>query len=95
MTNATSVGAGLDRGEARRHQPPAASGTGFAGHTGDGGVGDEIVRGYLGAAIGAGAIWTWDDGVGLDVPAGTTNGVALLCPTGTGQILDYYVIWEE
>lgn len=48
----------------------------------------------LGAAIGAGVIWTFG-GKGLHAPAGTANGFVLTCPTGTGQFEDFYFVWEE
>ena len=51
-------------------------------------------RGDLGAAIGAGVIFTFG-GKGLRVPAGTGNGVGLLCLNGTGQIWDFYYAWDE
>lgn len=40
-------------------------------------------------------VWTFSD-EGLIIPSGAnTNGIGLLCPTGTGQIIDFYIIWEE
>lgn len=93
FTAATNVGAGLTEA---KHDPnsPAAAMTGFAGHTGDGTAGDILAQTTLGAAAGAGIIWTFGDN-GLVIPAGTANGVGILIPTGTGQICDYYFIWDE
>ena len=68
--------------------------TGFAGHTGDGTVGDTLRQASLAAAIGSGVIWTFGDS-GIVVPPGTANGIGIICPTGTGQILDYYFDWDE
>lgn len=48
----------------------------------------------LGAVIGAGWIWTFGAG-GLCVPAGTGNGVGVIVATGTGQVLDAYIVWDE
>lgn len=48
----------------------------------------------IGAAIGAGVIWTFG-GTGLIVQAGTTNGVGVVVLTGTGQAADCYIDWEE
>ena len=48
----------------------------------------------LGAAVGAGVIWTFGQG-GLEVNPGTGNGIGISVPTGTGQILDFYIDWEE
>lgn len=58
-------------------------------------VGDELgFRTVLGAAAGAGVIWTFGD-TGILVPAGTANGVGLIVATGTGQVCDWYVVWDE
>lgn len=92
MTNATGVGTGLT--EVPHDGVSTALCTAFAGHTGDGGIGGEIVRADLGAAIGAGAIWTFDKEP-LRINNATADGIAILCPIGTGQILDYYIIWDE
>lgn len=93
FTNATGVGAGLTEAyvDDDVHTPIA---TGFAGHTADGGVGGVLRQASLGAAIGAGYIWTFS-GSGLEIPAGTANGVGVTVPTGTGQITDYWLEWEE
>ena len=48
----------------------------------------------LGAAIGSGVIWTWGPGEFILTNA-VTDGVVINCPTGTGQILDFYIVWEE
>lgn len=48
----------------------------------------------IGAAVGAGVIWTFG-GDGLVIPKGTANGVGLLIATGTGQIVDWYIDWDE
>lgn len=93
MTNATGVGAGLTEAEYDENAP-APSCTGFAGHTADGTVGQVIRQASLGAAIGAGIIWTFGD-TGLIIQVGTANGIGLTCPTGTGQICDYYIDWDE
>jgi hypothetical protein len=53
-----------------------------------------FAQGALGAAIGAGVIWTFG-GEGIRVPAGTANGVVLAVPVGTGQIWDCYFVWDE
>lgn len=93
FTNATGVGAGLTEAEYDENSA-APSCTGFAGHTGDGGVGQVLKQAALGAAIGSGVIWTFGDG-GIIIQPGTANGIGAICPTGTGQILDYYYVWDE
>jgi hypothetical protein len=73
----------------------AASCTAFAGHT----VGPTIVdlgfRKRMGAAIGDGVIWTFNNDIGINSPVGTTNGLGLYVPTGTGQICEYVLVWDE
>lgn len=48
----------------------------------------------IGAAIGAGAIFTWD-AEGIDIDAGTANGIGIISTTGTAQICDVYFDWDE
>lgn len=68
--------------------------TGFNTHTADATVGAAIRQASLGALIGAGVIWTFgDDGLVLDNAA--TAGIVIICPTGTGQHLDFYIEWVE
>lgn len=92
FTNATGVGAGLT--VAPYDQGITANSTPFAGHTADGAVGAPFRQASMPAAVGGGVIWTFGDS-GLLVAAGTTNGIGIICPTGTGQILDYYYDWDE
>lgn len=47
----------------------------------------------MGAAIGSGIIWTFEKGIIVNV--GTANGVGLYVPSGTGQICDFYFVWDE
>jgi hypothetical protein len=72
-----------------------ASVTAFAGHT----VAPTIVHlgpsKVMGAAIGDGVIWTFNNDVGLPAPVATTNGLGLYVPAGTGQICRYSIIWDE
>ncbi len=92
FTNATGVGAGLTEVDWDPAKP--AQCTGFAGHTADGAVGQQFRQGTVGAAAGAGIIFPFGDS-GLLIPVGTANGVGIICPTGTGQIFDYYIDWDE
>lgn len=92
FTNATGVGAGLT--EANYDPASPAQATGFAGHTADGAVGEVFRQAVLPAAVGGGVIWTFGDS-GILIPVGTANGMGVICPTGTGQILDYYMDWDE
>jgi hypothetical protein len=47
----------------------------------------------LGAAIGAGVIWTFGPH-GMITDIGTANGIGVI-PTGTGQVCDAYIVWDE
>ena len=68
--------------------------TGFAGHTAGPTIGGELRRASLGAAIGSGVIWTFAID-GLEIPSLSTAGVGVIVPSGTGQVLDYYISWLE
>jgi hypothetical protein len=67
--------------------------TAFAGPTVGPTVGGAVRQASLGAAIGSGVIWTFPER--LEIAAATTAGIGILIPTGTGQILDYYIVWDE
>jgi len=92
FTNATGVGAGLT--EANYDQANPAQCTGFAGHTADGAIGEVFRQATLGGVIGSGIIWTFGDS-GILIPVGTANGLGIICPTGTGQICDYHMDWDD
>lgn len=93
FTNATGVGAALTEVQ-YDELSPAPNCTGFAGHTADGAVSSPFRQASLPAAVGGGVIWTFGD-TGILIAAGTANGIGIICPTGTGQILDYYFDWDE
>lgn len=93
FTAATNVGVGQTEGEYNTDKAAVAA-TVFAGHTGDGTVGQVLRQATLGAAAGAGVIWTFGD-EGIQVPSGTANGLGIIVPTGTGQFCDLYFDWEE
>lgn len=106
-TTATAVAVGLCRmsttgtqGSALTEQgvdasSVASSSQGFNTHT----VGPTLVdmgyRASLGAAIGAGVIWTFGGDLGMNVNVGTANGIGIYIPTGTGQVCDFYLVWDE
>ncbi len=93
FTAATNVGAGQTEGEYDTDGNPPLS-TIFAGHTGDGTVGQILKQATLGAYVGAGVIWTFGNG-GIVIPSGTANGIGVIVPTGTGQLCDLEFIWDE
>jgi hypothetical protein len=96
LTRATSAGTqGTALTEAKYDSESADPfSTGFNGHTADAALVDHGYRASLGAAIGAGVIWTFGD-TGLKVAAGTANGVGVNPENGTGQILQAYLVWDE
>lgn len=49
----------------------------------------------LPGVIGAGVILTFGGDVGFSAPSGTTNGIGLYVPTGTGQVVDFSWVWDE
>jgi hypothetical protein len=93
LTTVGTAGAGLT--ESREDSPShVALATGFAGHTVAPTLGEEIRRASIGAAVGSGLILTFSE-AGVEIPEATTNGVGIICPSGTGQVFDYYIAWIE
>jgi hypothetical protein len=74
----------------------AAACTAVNTHTGAPTLGGDL--GYnvtLGAAAGSGVIWTFGDS-GLSTGlAGTGNGIGCIVATGTGQVCDFWMTWDE
>ena len=92
FTNASGVGAALTKVD---YDPNNISQmTGFAGHTTDGAVGSPFRQVILAPAVGSGVIWTFGDN-GIRINSGTANGIGIICPIGTGQVLEYYMDWDE
>lgn len=48
----------------------------------------------LGSAIGSSVIWTFGD-TGLTCALGTGNGIGVMVATGSGQVCDAYIVWDE
>jgi hypothetical protein len=57
-------------------------------------LGTIVRQASIGAAIGAGMVWTFGDS-GLRIPLAATNGIAIICATGTGQVFDFWIDWDE
>jgi hypothetical protein len=68
--------------------------TGFNTHTADATLGAAVRQASLGAAIGAGVIWRFEPGEFV-IDNLTTAGVVIFCPTGTGQVVDFWIHWDE
>jgi hypothetical protein len=94
MTTQGTPGTGLteanyDSGSA------AAACTAFTTHTVGPTLGVDLgYRASLGAAVGAGVIWTFGD-TGIRVAAGTANGIGVIVENGTGQACQAYLVWDE
>jgi hypothetical protein len=69
--------------------------TPFTTHSADATLGVVFNRAVIGAAIGAGVIWTFWSDHGLKILPGTANGIGLILSTGTGQVCDHYMTWQE
>ncbi len=68
--------------------------TAFNTHTANATAGNTVMRGRIGAAVGAGIIWVFGES-GLVIPEGTGNGVGIYLPTGTAQNFDFNFVWDE
>ena len=98
MRGSTAVGVGVGAVTVSKWNKDAVgtnstaftSNTGGTSPTSDGVFG----RAALGAAIGSGMVWTFGE-EGLIVPNLTTASFHIVCPTGTAQFLDFYIVWDE
>lgn len=94
LTSAGTQGAGLTEAP---HDPDsaAASSTAFNTHSANPGLGNDMgYRASLGAAVGAGVIWTFGD-QGIRIPTGTANGLGVIVENGTGQACQAYIVFDE
>lgn len=99
LTTTGTQGAGLTES---KHNPKKVAPVcaAFTTHTVLPTLGDDLgYRTVLGAAIGAGVIWTFgDDGLlvtAADAVEAVTNGIGILIASGTGQVCDAYIVWDE
>ena len=93
LSTTGTQGTGLDE---EKHDPNSATAscTAFNSHSADATVAaGSLARAQLGASKGSGVIFTFG-GDGLEIPAGTSNGIGII-PIGTGQVLEFYIIWDE
>ncbi|KKM69120.1 hypothetical protein LCGC14_1454040 [marine sediment metagenome] len=92
LTAQGTPGAGLTEAN---HDPASPSlMTAFGTHSADATLGDDLgYRAVLGAAIGAGVIWTMLKGI--IIPVGTANGIGLILENGAGQACQAWFYWEE
>ncbi len=93
MSTTGTQGAGLTEAEYNADAPPPLM-TAFTTHTVTPTNTELGYRAMLGSAIGSGVIWTFGAN-GIVIPPGTGNGVGIIVATGTGQICDAYMVWDE
>jgi hypothetical protein len=94
LTTAGTQGAGLTEGKQDDNSAVAAC-TAFNTHTVAPTLGSDLgYRAQLGAAVGSAFVWTFGD-VGIRVPLTTANGVGTITENGTGQVIQFYFVWDE
>lgn len=94
VTTTGTQGAGLTEAKYDPDSGTAQCGV-FNTHSGNPTLGDDLgYRASLGAAVGAGVIWTFGD-QGIRTPTGTANGVGVIVENGTGQPCQAYIVWDE
>lgn len=94
VTTTGTQGAGLTEA---KYDPDSATAScaAFNTHSANPTLGDDLgYRSDLGAAVGAGIIFTFGDS-GIRVPTGTGNGVGVIVENGTGQPCQAYIVWDE
>lgn len=93
LTAQGTPGTGLTEEEHDANMSPPLCTT-FNSHSADATVGNDLgYRAQLGAAKGSGVVWTFG-GDGIRGGTGTANGVGII-PIGTGQVCEFYLVWEE
>jgi hypothetical protein len=92
ITTAGTPGTGLTESPESGTNDIAALATAFNTYSSTGPtLSDELRRATLGPL--AGIVWTFA-GDGLVIPATANAGVAII-PTGTGQVCDFWFVWDE
>lgn len=94
LTTTGTQGSAQTEGVHDDNVPATAECTVYDVHSAGPTIGTDLgYRAQLGAAIGAGIIWTFGD-TGLRIPKGTTNGIGIIT-LGTGQVVEAYFVWDE
>lgn len=94
LTSAGTQGTALTEAQYDPNASVAAC-SAFATHSANPGLGDDLgMRDACGGAVGAGCKFV-GAGRGVGVAAGTGNGIGAICATGTSQIVDVYMVWDE
>jgi hypothetical protein len=93
LTAQGTPGTGLTEAEHDPNLSPPLC-TAFNTHSANATVGDDLgYRAQLGAAKGSGIVWTFGAD-GIRGVTGTANGVGIV-PIGTGQVCEFYLVWDE
>lgn len=93
LSTAGTQGAGLTE-FAQDDNSPASLCQSFQTHTAGPTIVDAGYRCQLGAAVGSAMVWTFGDR-GIRVPLTTANGVGIVTENGTGQVVQFYFVWDE
>ena len=93
MSTTGTQGGALTEAEYDADAPPPLM-TAFATHTVTPTNTELGYRAVLGSVVGSGVIWTFGDR-GIVIPPGTGNGVGIIVASGTGQVCDAYIVWDE
>jgi|SRR5215471_16978080 len=94
ITARGTVGAGTTAAK-QDDNSVAANCTPFNTNTANATLGSDLgYRAQLGAAVGSAFVWTFGD-VGLRAPLGTANGIGIVVENGTGQVIQWYLVWDE
>lgn len=94
VTTTGTQGAGLTE-MPQIQEDPAAIATAFNTHTVAPTItSGDLARWVLPAAIGGGVIFTFPEG-GITIPPTASNGLAVVVSTGTGQVVEATLIWDE
>lgn len=94
LTTTGTQGAGLTE-DANDAEGSPVQATCFNTHTVAPTLGNDTgYRCTLGAAVGSAMIWSFGE-TGLRIPPGTGNGIGIIVSTGTGQVVDYWFVWDE
>lgn len=96
LTTAGTRGTGLTNAELQSEWTGTPVGAAYNTHTSTGPtLGDDLgYRAVIAAAAGSGVVWVKGGG-GIVIPATANAGVGIIVENGTGQIIQFYFVWEE
>lgn len=94
LTTAGTQGSGLTE-DPDDPDAIAASCTAVNTHTGAPTLGNDMgYRAQIGGSKGAGVVWVMG-GIGKRIKPGTGNGIGIIVENGTGQVCQFYFVWDE